>query len=160
MVAIKCSFLWSLQKLHSPRPWVRRSLWAIQIINGVYGIVQFFVSIFFCVPVRKFWYPHVPGHCINNINFLIGTITIVLATVSLRFLDYYVDTYARLTGCDGPYHAHVDHLRYPNSPDTQDHGDLVPLARPRRYSYWNSPPDLPDRRGEGDTNKELDWQFL
>jgi hypothetical protein len=82
MVAIKASFLWSLQRLRSPRPWVRRSLWAIQGVNAIYGIVQFFLGVFSCIPVRRFWDSTVPGHCVNSANFLIGTITVVLATVS------------------------------------------------------------------------------
>ena len=80
MVAIKASFLWSLQKLRSPRVWVRRSLWAIQGINAAYGFAHIFVSAVPCVPVKKAWSPKTPGGCYDQVNYIIGTITIVLVT--------------------------------------------------------------------------------
>lgn len=83
MVMIKASFLWSLQKLRSPRVWVRRSLWAIQAINAAYGIAHIFVSAVPCIPVKKKWYPETPGSCYDGVNFIIGTITIVLITDAL-----------------------------------------------------------------------------
>lgn len=80
MVAIKASFLWSLQKLKSPRVWVNRSLWAIQGINLAYGIVHLFVSAVPCVPVKAKWDFSVKGSCYDDVNFIIGTISVVLIT--------------------------------------------------------------------------------
>jgi hypothetical protein len=80
MVAIKASFLWSLQKLRSPRVWVNRFLWAIQGINLAYGVVHLFMSAVPCIPVKKKFYSQTPGSCYDDVGFIIGTITVVLAT--------------------------------------------------------------------------------
>ncbi|KAF2469922.1 uncharacterized protein BDR25DRAFT_370590 [Lindgomyces ingoldianus] len=80
MVAIKASFLWSLQKLRSPRVWIRRSLWVIQCINLAYGIGHLIVTSIPCLPVKKKWYPQIPGRCYDGRKHVIGTISIVLIT--------------------------------------------------------------------------------
>jgi hypothetical protein len=80
LVMVKASFLWSLQKLESPRVWVRRSLWLIQGINFAYGIAHFLSSAMVCIPVRKTWDPKVPGTCQDQEVFIIWTICMVLAT--------------------------------------------------------------------------------
>ena len=80
VAVIKTSFLWSLQKLRSPNKQIQRSLWAIQIINGIYMIVSTIVALVPCLPLRKKWHPEVPGTCMNGADYVVGVVSVVLIT--------------------------------------------------------------------------------
>jgi hypothetical protein len=80
VAVVKMSFLWSLQKLNSPNKKIRKSLWAIQIINGIYMIVSTFVALIPCIPLHKKWHPEVPGHCMDGATYVLGVVSVVLIT--------------------------------------------------------------------------------
>jgi hypothetical protein len=77
---VKASFLWSLQKLRSRNVWIRRSLWGIQIINGLYLLVQFIIGMMPCLPLARQFDKTIPGTCYDPFNFVVGTVTVVLIT--------------------------------------------------------------------------------
>ncbi|KAL1604051.1 hypothetical protein SLS60_005643 [Paraconiothyrium brasiliense] len=83
---VKMSFLWSLQKLRSPNKWIKRSLWAIQIINVIYMIVSTCIALVPCLPLRKKWHPEIPGHCMQGDKYVLANVTIVLITDALVLL--------------------------------------------------------------------------
>ncbi|KAJ4345857.1 uncharacterized protein N0V89_011992 [Didymosphaeria variabile] len=83
---VKMSFLWSLQKLRSPNKWIKRSLWAIQIINVIYMIVSTTIALVPCLPLRKKWHPDIAGHCMDGPKYILGNVTVVLITDALVLL--------------------------------------------------------------------------
>ena len=80
MCIVKASFLWSLQKLRSRNVWIRRSLWAIQIINASYLLGALIAGLMPCLPLARQFDKTIPGTCYDAYNFVVGTICVVLAT--------------------------------------------------------------------------------
>ncbi|KAF1955960.1 hypothetical protein CC80DRAFT_82721 [Byssothecium circinans] len=80
MMTTKLSFLLSLQNLRSRNKWITRSLWTIQIINLLSGIMSTFFNAFPCQPLVKVYTPTLPGHCLDPFKIVIGCVTAVLAT--------------------------------------------------------------------------------
>jgi hypothetical protein len=77
---VKLSFLWSLQRLRPGNIWIRRSLWALQIINVLQMLVATLMNAFPCIPYQKFWDKTIPGTCLDNVKFIPGIIGVILAT--------------------------------------------------------------------------------
>jgi hypothetical protein len=69
-------------KLRSPRVWLNRALWAIQIINGVYMVGSTLASIFACNPIKAKWdfEASLTAKCYDIVAYVIGSICIVLCT--------------------------------------------------------------------------------
>ncbi|KAF1969013.1 hypothetical protein BU23DRAFT_654024 [Bimuria novae-zelandiae CBS 107.79] len=86
VAVVKMSFLWSLQKLRSPNKRIQRSLWAIQIINGIYMIISTIVALVPCLPLRKKWHPEIPGTCMDGASYVVGVVSIMLFTDVLVLL--------------------------------------------------------------------------
>lgn len=68
----------------------------VGVIQMLHTIENVFVNIFQCIPVRKFWVPHIEGHCINygpflavneSANSLIDFVLAIQAVVMLRSLQ-------------------------------------------------------------------------
>ncbi|ORY01669.1 hypothetical protein BCR34DRAFT_667896 [Clohesyomyces aquaticus] len=77
---VKASFLWSLQKLRSRNIWIRRCLWAIQVINAGYLISVVVANLIPCLPLARQFDKTVPGTCYDAHAFVVGTISVVLIT--------------------------------------------------------------------------------
>lgn len=50
--------------------WQRWILWVTMAIEFTYGIAFFFLNLFQCIPVSKFWNPATPGKCTNPWNLV------------------------------------------------------------------------------------------
>src|SRR4051794_9189864 len=52
-------------------------------VSIAYGIASFFHFAFYCTPVKKSWYPTMPGHCgDDNVKYLMwGSVDIVLDAI-------------------------------------------------------------------------------
>ncbi|KAF2133476.1 hypothetical protein P153DRAFT_373082 [Dothidotthia symphoricarpi CBS 119687] len=77
---IKASFLWSLYKLRSHNPWVKRSIISLQVINTIHMIVVTVIGAIPCLPVAKKWYPELPGGCWDPLLYVKSNISIVIVT--------------------------------------------------------------------------------
>ena len=78
-----------------------RMVWTVGIVQGIWGIVVLLCHVFACVPVRKSWYPNVPGTCIDinlffsiyePINSAIDFIMAGMAIFILRKLSIHKNT--------------------------------------------------------------------
>lgn len=49
-------------------PYFKKMAWAVGAFVWAWVICITFLFIFICVPVQKLWYPHLPGHCINQVG--------------------------------------------------------------------------------------------
>lgn len=77
---VKMSFCWTLMKLQSPRVWLNRWLWAIQIINALYMVGSTLASILACVPIEKNFDHSLPGSCYDVQAYVVASVCIVIAT--------------------------------------------------------------------------------
>ncbi|KAF2235728.1 hypothetical protein EV356DRAFT_499344 [Viridothelium virens] len=61
---------YSLLALYHRIFWVHRGfvrmVWIVAVIQGMWGLVVLLVQINACRPVKKSWYPEIPGYCINT----------------------------------------------------------------------------------------------
>ncbi|KAF2728888.1 hypothetical protein EJ04DRAFT_538163 [Polyplosphaeria fusca] len=83
---IKASFMWSLQRLRSGNVWIRRSLWALQILNAVYCVATTLVSIFPCRPLKARFDFSLPGDCYDSFTYVVGNVSVVIVTDFLVLL--------------------------------------------------------------------------
>ncbi|KAF1846542.1 uncharacterized protein K460DRAFT_367295 [Cucurbitaria berberidis CBS 394.84] len=83
---VKASFLWSLYKLRSHNPWIKRAIVALQVINAVYMVSATVIGAVPCLPVKKAWNPHLPGSCYDPYLYVIGNISVVIITDFLVLL--------------------------------------------------------------------------
>lgn len=67
-------------KLRSPRVWLNRSLWIIQVINGLYMLGSTLSSILACIPIERNFDFSIPGKCYNVRAYVIASVSIVLLT--------------------------------------------------------------------------------
>lgn len=67
-------------KLRSPRLWLNRSLWIIQIINGIYMLGSTLSSILACIPIERNFDHDIPGTCYNARAYVLASVSIVLIT--------------------------------------------------------------------------------
>ncbi|KAH5372447.1 hypothetical protein HBI49_062290 [Parastagonospora nodorum] len=83
---VKASFLWSLYKLRSHNPWIKRTIIGLQVLNGVYMVATTIVSAVPCLPVAKSWDPSIPGGCYSPTLYVSGNVSVVIITDFLVML--------------------------------------------------------------------------
>jgi hypothetical protein len=83
---IKASFLWTLYKLHSYNPWIKRSIISLQVLNLVYMISTTIISAVPCLPVARAWDKTIPGGCYDPILYVTGNVSVVIITDFLVLL--------------------------------------------------------------------------
>ena len=83
---VKASFLWSLYKLRSRNPWIKRSILGLQGLNFVYMIATTIISAIPCLPVQKAWYSELPGGCYDPYLYVMGNVSVVIITDFLVLL--------------------------------------------------------------------------
>lgn len=84
---VKASFLWSLYKLRSRNPWIKRTIIGLQILNGVYMVATTIVSAVPCLPVARSWDPSIPGGCYSPTLYVTGNVSVVIITDFLVMLS-------------------------------------------------------------------------
>jgi hypothetical protein len=83
---VKASFLWSLYKLRSNNPWIKRTIIGLQILNGIYMVTTTIVSAVPCLPIAKAWNQALPGGCYSPILNVTGNVSMVIITDFLVLL--------------------------------------------------------------------------
>ncbi|KAF1838125.1 hypothetical protein BDW02DRAFT_489849 [Decorospora gaudefroyi] len=83
---VKASFLWSLYKLRSHNPWIKRSILGLQALNAVYMVATTIVSAVPCLPIAKAWHPELPGGCYSPTLYVTGNVSVVILTDFLVLL--------------------------------------------------------------------------
>lgn len=83
---VKASFLWSLYKLRSHNPWIKRSIVGLQILNAVYMVATTIVAAVPCLPVAKAWDSTLPGSCYSPVTYVTGNVSVVIITDFLVML--------------------------------------------------------------------------
>ncbi|KAF2855743.1 hypothetical protein T440DRAFT_535885 [Plenodomus tracheiphilus IPT5] len=83
---VKASFLWSLYKLRSHNPWIKRCILGLQALNAIYMVATTIISAIPCLPVAKSWDPTLPGGCYDPILYVSGNVSVVIITDFLVLL--------------------------------------------------------------------------
>ncbi|KAH7088850.1 hypothetical protein FB567DRAFT_559461 [Paraphoma chrysanthemicola] len=83
---VKASFLWSLYKLRSRNPWIKRTIIGLQALNGVYMVATTIVSAVPCLPIAKSWDSSLPGGCYDPVLYVSGNVSVVIITDFLVLL--------------------------------------------------------------------------
>ncbi|KAI8942620.1 hypothetical protein NX059_000673 [Plenodomus lindquistii] len=83
---VKASFLWSLYKLRSRNPWIKRCILGLQALNAVYMVATTIISAIPCLPVAKSWNPTLPGGCYDPVLYVSGNVSVVIITDFLVML--------------------------------------------------------------------------
>ncbi|KAH7398496.1 hypothetical protein BKA66DRAFT_556670 [Pyrenochaeta sp. MPI-SDFR-AT-0127] len=83
---VKASFLWSLYKLRSRNPWIKRSILGLQALNAVYMVSTTIIAAIPCLPVAKSWNPALPGGCYDPTLYVSGNVAVVIITDFLVLL--------------------------------------------------------------------------
>lgn len=63
---VKAAILLMYIRIFDASRFVKYSVWSLFFPLAAFSICSFFLSIFPCRPVRKFWTPRLEGHCINT----------------------------------------------------------------------------------------------
>ena len=61
-------------------PHFKRMAWAVGSFVWAWVICIMFLFIFICVPVKKLWYPNLPGHCIDQVGTWISNAASTILT--------------------------------------------------------------------------------
>ncbi|KAF2026390.1 hypothetical protein EK21DRAFT_103260 [Setomelanomma holmii] len=77
---VKASFLWSLYKLRSRNPWIRRTIIRLPALNSVFLVCTVIITTVPCLPIAKTWDTSLPGGCYDPIRYATGNVLIVLIT--------------------------------------------------------------------------------
>ena len=83
---VKASFLWSLYKLRSRNPWIKRSIIALQVISAIHMFSFTIIAAIPCWPIAKSWQKDLPGGCYNPVDYVLSNISIVIVTDFLVLL--------------------------------------------------------------------------
>jgi hypothetical protein len=83
---VKASFLWSLYKLRSHNPWIKRTIIGLQVLNGVYMVATTIISAVPCLPVARAWDKSIPGGCYDPVLYVSGNVSVVIITDFLVML--------------------------------------------------------------------------
>lgn len=65
---VKLTFLLQYYRVLSVHK-MKKVIWTLGILIMLWALSQLFVVVFTCVPVQKFWYTDLPGHCMPNLPF-------------------------------------------------------------------------------------------
>lgn len=79
LVWTKLSFLLMYYRIFRV-PYFKRWAYIIGAFVIIWVITITFVFIFICVPVQKLWYPHLPGHCVNQVGTWIANAASTIAS--------------------------------------------------------------------------------
>ncbi|KAF7191835.1 Satratoxin biosynthesis SC1 cluster protein 4 [Pseudocercospora fuligena] len=63
----KLSMVVQCMRIFGHIPKFRRAAWILGTVIAVFTTWTFFVSVFLCGPISKFWYPNGPGTCLNRL---------------------------------------------------------------------------------------------
>ncbi|KAG9187659.1 hypothetical protein G6011_05530 [Alternaria panax] len=77
---VKISFLTTLLKLRSTNRLIIASLWSLIIVNICFIFAATLGHILRCQPIRKYWQPEVPGHCVESKQYIFGVIGVTIGT--------------------------------------------------------------------------------
>ena len=75
---VKAAILLMYIRIFDASRFIKYSVWSLFIPLAGFSVSSFFLSIFPCQPVRKFWTPGLPGKCINT-----GQLGLVSAIISI-----------------------------------------------------------------------------
>ncbi|OJJ04887.1 hypothetical protein ASPVEDRAFT_820783 [Aspergillus versicolor CBS 583.65] len=88
LALIKASILLFLLRLTGQKVAVRRTIWAIMVLNAVAAVATFLVTVFNCVPIASNWNPaaYPDKKCVNFADFVTGTASVAIFTDFLVLL--------------------------------------------------------------------------
>lgn len=88
LALIKASILLFLLRLTGQKVAVRRTIWAIMVLNAVAAVATFLVTVFNCVPIASNWNPEAypDKKCVNFADFVTGTASVAIFTDFLVLL--------------------------------------------------------------------------
>jgi len=84
---VKSSVLFFLLRLGGHKPGIRWSIHVLNVANMFLMISVFMASVFTCVPIRKYWYRGIPGHCNNEgLQYIVTSSITVLTDILVVLL--------------------------------------------------------------------------
>ncbi|KAK7993776.1 hypothetical protein PG989_007157 [Apiospora arundinis] len=84
---VKSSVLFFLLRIGGHKPRIRWSIHALNVSNLLLMVSVFMASVFTCVPVYKYWYRDVPGHCnIEGLQYIVTSSITVLTDILVLLL--------------------------------------------------------------------------
>ncbi|KAH8686414.1 hypothetical protein BGZ61DRAFT_454454 [Ilyonectria robusta] len=61
-------------------PYFKKMAWIVGTFVMAWVVTITFLFVFICIPVEKLWYPHLPGHCINQVGTWIANAASTILT--------------------------------------------------------------------------------
>ncbi|ORY63331.1 uncharacterized protein BCR38DRAFT_516548 [Pseudomassariella vexata] len=80
LALVKNAALFLFLRVGGSKPTLRKFIWALLIINNAMMVAIFVADMLQCIPIRKTFYPTIPGQCISIGDFFIATAALTILT--------------------------------------------------------------------------------